>query len=92
MRWFFGIFATASAVLCLSFIAWIVTRAMLAEAATRLVGHIILTDLCALALMLAYSAFAGTWLGSMRPAARDDGRVEPPVAPYGREASSPDSG
>lgn len=92
MRWFLGIFATASAVLGLSFIAWIVTRAMLAESANRLVGHIMITDLCALALMLAYSAFAGTWLGSTRPAARADGNIEPSVAPYVREASSPDSG
>lgn len=92
MRWFFGIFATASAVLCLSFIAWFVTRAMLAESANRLVGYIMITDLCALALMLAYSAFAETWRASVRPAARDGGSVEPPVAPYVREASSPDSG
>jgi hypothetical protein len=92
MRCFFCIFAMASAVLCLSFIAWIVTRAMLAETANRLVGHVMVADLCAVALMLAYSAFAGTWLGSARPAARDEGNVDPPMAPYVREASSPDSG
>jgi small-conductance mechanosensitive channel len=61
MRWFFGTFAALVAVLFLSFVAWIVTRALHAEVANDLVGQIMIGDLCAFALLLAYSAFSGGW-------------------------------
>lgn len=61
MKWFFGAFATVTAVLFLCFIAWIVTRVMHAEAANYVVGQIMIADLCAVAVILAYSAFVGAW-------------------------------
>ena len=61
MRWFFGVVAAVTAILFLSFAAWIVTRALHAEAANQVVGQIMIYDLCAVALILAYSAFVGPW-------------------------------
>jgi hypothetical protein len=61
MRWFFGIFATVTAVLFLSFVAWIATRVMHADEANYWVGRIMIYDLCAVAVVLAYSAFVGAW-------------------------------
>jgi hypothetical protein len=61
MTWFFGTFAVVTAVLFLSFVAWIVTRVMHADAANYVVGQIMIYDLCAVAVILAYSAFVGAW-------------------------------
>lgn len=61
MRWFFGTFAVVTAVLFLSFVAWIFTRVTHADAANYVVGQIMIYDLCAVALILAYSAFVGAW-------------------------------
>ena len=61
MRWFFGVVASVTAVLFLSFVAWIVTRALHAEAANHVVGQIMIYDLCAVVLILAYAAFVGPW-------------------------------
>jgi hypothetical protein len=61
MRWFFGTFAVVTAVLFLSFVAWIVTRMMHADAANYVVGQIMVYDLCAVAVILAYSGFVGAW-------------------------------
>lgn len=61
MRWFFGTFAVVTAVLFLSFVAWIATRVMHADAANYVVGQIMVYDLCAVAVILAYSAFVGAW-------------------------------
>jgi hypothetical protein len=61
MRWFFGTFAVVTAVLFLSFVAWIVTRVMHADAANYVVGQVMIWDLRAVAVILAYSAFVGAW-------------------------------
>jgi type VI protein secretion system component VasK len=61
MRWFFISFATVTAVLFLSFVAWIVTRVMHADAANYVVGRIMIYDLYAVGVILAYSAFVGGW-------------------------------
>lgn len=61
MRWFFVLFGTVTAVLFLSFVAWIVTRVMHADTANYVVGRIMIYDLYAVAVILAYSAFVGGW-------------------------------
>jgi hypothetical protein len=61
MRWFFGTFAVVTAVLFLSFVAWIATRVMHADMANYVVGQVMIYDLCAVAVILAYSAFVGGW-------------------------------
>lgn len=61
MRWFFGIFGAVTAILFLSFIAWITTRVLHADAANYVVGRIMIYDLYAIAVVLAYSAFVGGW-------------------------------
>jgi hypothetical protein len=61
MRWFFTFFGTVTAVLFLSFVAWIVTRVMHADAANYVVGQIMIYDLYAVGVILAYSAFVGGW-------------------------------
>lgn len=61
MRWFFTLFSAVSAILFLSFIAWIATRVMHADAANYVVGRIMIYDLYAIAVVLAYSAFVGGW-------------------------------
>jgi hypothetical protein len=61
MRWFFGTFAVVTAVLFLSFVAWIVTRVMHADGANTVVSQIMVYDLYAIAVILAYSAFVGAW-------------------------------
>ena len=59
MRWFFVTFALITAVLFLCFIAWIATRVMHADAANYVVGRVMIYDLYAVAVILAYSAFVG---------------------------------
>ncbi|MEZ4301294.1 MAG: hypothetical protein R3B70_40540 [Polyangiaceae bacterium] len=61
MRWFFIAFGTVTAVLFLSFIAWIVTRVMHLDQANYYVGKIMIYDLYGVAVILAYSAFVGGW-------------------------------
>lgn len=61
MRWFFGTFAVVTAVLFLSFVAWIITRITGAEAANYYVGQVMVYDLCAVAVILAYSGFVGAF-------------------------------
>lgn len=61
MRWFFALFGTVTAVLFLSFVAWIATRVMHADAANFVVGQIMIYDLYAVGVILAYSAFVGGW-------------------------------
>lgn len=61
MRWFFVSFAVVTAVLFLSFVAWIVTRVLHADAANYVVGRIMIYDLYAVAVIVAYSAFVGGW-------------------------------
>ena len=59
MKWFFGTFATVTAILFLSFIAWIATRVMHADQANYVVGRIMIYDLYAVAVIVSYSAFVG---------------------------------
>jgi hypothetical protein len=61
MRWFFGTFAAVTAVLFLSFVAWIATRVMHADSANYVVGRIMIYDLYAVAVLLAYSSFVGAF-------------------------------
>ena len=61
MRWFFVTFAVVTGVLFLSFVAWIATRVMHLDGANYVVGRIMIYDLYAIAVVLAYSAFVGGW-------------------------------
>ncbi|MBK8257350.1 MAG: hypothetical protein IPK82_32330 [Polyangiaceae bacterium] len=61
MRWFFVAFGTVTAILFLSFIAWIATRVMHMDAANYYVGKVMIYDLYGVAVILAYSAFVGAW-------------------------------
>ena len=61
MKWFFGTFATVTAILFLSFIAWIATRVIHADQANYVVGRIMIYDLYAVAVIVSYSAFVGGW-------------------------------
>ena len=61
MRWFFTTFYTVTAILFLSFVAWIVTRMMHADHANYIVGKIMIYDLCAIAVVMSYAAFVGAW-------------------------------
>lgn len=59
MRWFFVAFGTVTAILFLSFVAWIATRVMHLDSANYYVGKIMIYDLYGVAVILAYSAFVG---------------------------------
>lgn len=61
MRWFFIAFGTVTAILFLSFIAWIVTRVMHLDAANYYAGKVMIYDLYGVAVILAYSAFVGAF-------------------------------
>ena len=61
MRWFFTTFYAVTAILCLSFVAWIVTRVMHADEANYIVGKIMIYDLCAIGVVMIYVAFVGAW-------------------------------
>ena len=61
MRWFFVTFAVVTGVLFLSFVAWIATRVMHLDGANYVVGRIMIYDLYAIGIVLAYSAFVGGW-------------------------------
>jgi hypothetical protein len=61
MRWFFVTFAVVTSVLFLSFVAWIATRVGHADGANYVVGKVMIYDLYAVAVILAYSAFVGGW-------------------------------
>lgn len=61
MRWFFIIFSTVTGIFFLSFIAWIVTRVTHLDAANYVVGQIMVYDLYAIAVVVAYIAFVGAW-------------------------------
>jgi hypothetical protein len=61
MRWFFITFYTVTAILFLSFVAWIVTRTMHADEANYIVGKIRIYDLGAIAVVMCYVAFVGAW-------------------------------
>jgi hypothetical protein len=61
MKWFFGTFAAVTAVLFLSFVAWIATRVMHADAVNYMVGQVMVYDLYAVAVILGYSGFVGAW-------------------------------
>jgi hypothetical protein len=93
MRWFFTIFGTVVAVLFLGFVAWIATRVMHWDAANMWVGRLMIWDLYAIAVVMAYVAFVGGWhiwerlTGRMElgEAARlqAEGRALPPRPPPG---------
>jgi hypothetical protein len=59
MRWFFGTFAVVTAVLFLSFVAWIATRVLHADYANYVVGRVMIYDLYAVGVIVAYSGFVG---------------------------------
>jgi type VI protein secretion system component VasK len=79
MKWFFTIFYVVTAILFLSFIAWIVTRVLHADGANYVVGRIMIYDLYAIGVVLAYSAFVGGWhlweklTGRMEPERETEG-------------------
>lgn len=61
MRWYFGALYGVSAVLFLCFVAWIATRILHWDTANYVVGRIMIYDLYAIGVVLAYSAFVGGW-------------------------------
>lgn len=61
MRWFFAAFGTVTAILFLSFIAWIATRVMHMDSANYYVGKVMIYDLYGVAVIMSYSAFVGGW-------------------------------
>ena len=61
MRWFFVTFGVVTGVFFLSFIAWIVTRMLHLDAANHWVGRIMVWDLYAIGVVVAYVAFVGAW-------------------------------
>lgn len=61
MRWFFTAFGTVTAILFLSFVAWIVTRVMHLDEANYYVGKVMIYDLYGVAVIVAYTAFVGGW-------------------------------
>ena len=61
MRWFFITFYGVTVVLFLCFVAWIVTRVMHADQANYVVGRIMIYDLYAIGVVVAYVAFVGAW-------------------------------
>lgn len=86
MRWFFILFSTVTAIFFLSFIAWIVTRVTHLDGANYVVGQIMIYDLYAIAVVVAYVAFVGAWhtweklTGRMEAEAAEDAArgVRPP--------------
>lgn len=90
MRWFFGTFAVVTAVLFLSFIAWIATRVMHAEGANHVVGQIMIVDLCAIGVILAYSAFVGGWhLWEKLTGRMESERLEDAASPVALRSADP---
>jgi hypothetical protein len=85
MRWFFALFGTVTAILFLSFIAWIVTRVLHADAANYVVGRIMIYDLYAIAVVLAYSAFVGGFHLWEKLTGRMEAEREPEGGPPGAE-------
>jgi len=61
MRWFFVSFGIVTAILFLSFVAWIVTRVMHLDAANYYAGKVMIYDLYGVAVIVGYSAFVGGW-------------------------------
>lgn len=61
MRWFFGALYGVSAILFLSFVGWVVTRVFHLDAANYVIGRIMIYDLYAIGVVLAYCAFVGGW-------------------------------
>jgi hypothetical protein len=86
MRWFFAILYGVMAILFASFVAWIATRITHADAANYVVSQILVYDLCAIGVVLAYVAFVGAWHTWERLTGRMElerhGGVEPPDKPY----------
>jgi hypothetical protein len=74
MRWYFGTLYGVSTVLLLGFVAWIITRILHLDGANYVAGRVILYDLYAIGVLLAYTAFVGGWhlweklTGRMEPA------------------------
>jgi type VI protein secretion system component VasK len=61
MRWYFVTFYVVTAILFLSFVAWIATRVLHADEANYIVGRIMIYDLCAIGVVVAYAGFVGAW-------------------------------
>jgi hypothetical protein len=61
VRWFFAILYGVTAILFACFVAWIATRIVHADAANYVVGQILVDDLYAIGVVLAYVAFVGAW-------------------------------
>jgi len=76
MRWFFAILYGVSAILFASFVAWVITRMMHLDTANYWVGRIMIWDLYAIGVVLAYCAF----VGGFHLWERLTGRMEPQQA------------
>jgi type VI protein secretion system component VasK len=61
MRWYFVTFYVVTAILFLSFVAWIATRVLHADEANYIVGRIMIYDLYAIGVVVAYAGFVGAW-------------------------------
>jgi len=79
MRWFFTILYGVSGILFASFTAWVITRMAHMEAANYWIGRVMIWDLYAIGVVVAYCAFVGGWhlwerlTGRMEPT-RDAGK------------------
>lgn len=83
MRWFFIAFGTVTAILFLSFLAWITTRVMHLDSANFYVGKVMIYDLYGVAVIMAYSAF----VGAFHLWEKLTGRMEAGDAPDGNSSS-----
>ena len=61
MRWYFIWLYTVSGVLLLTFVGWVITRVIHADSANYVIGKIMVYDLYAIGVLLAYTAFVGGW-------------------------------
>ncbi len=61
MRWFFGSLYGVAGVLFVAFVAWVATRVAHLDTANYWIGRIIVWDLYAVGVIVAYVAFVGSW-------------------------------
>ncbi len=74
MRWFFVTLYGIALVLFFGFVGWVATRVMHLDHANYWMGRVIVWDLYAVGVIVAYTAFVGGWhlweklTGRMEPA------------------------
>jgi hypothetical protein len=61
VRWFFGALYGTAGVMLLAFVGWVVTRMLHLEAANHFLSRLLVWDLYAVGVVIAYAAFVGGW-------------------------------